>query len=92
MKIEKRLLMRIFFAGEIIIFSLIYLIGSHGVYAVMQLQHENTDIEVNITRLEHDINTIEQTITAWKKNEDYFIEEEARKLLLADPQDLVFYR
>lgn len=92
MKIEKRLLLRIFFAGEIIIFSLIYLIGSHGVYSVMQLQQENKTIESSILRLELDIKTMEQGITTWKKNQDYFIEKEAReKLQLAHEKDRIFY-
>lgn len=92
MKVEKRLLLRIFFSLEVVIFSLIYFVGSHGVYSVMQLQHENTAIEMSIAHLAQEIKMAEQEIVHWKKNYDYFVEKEAReKLQLAHEHDWIFY-
>jgi cell division protein FtsL len=93
MKVEKRLLLRLFFTAEVIIFVIIYLVGSHGAYAVMQLQQENKDIELSIVQAEEEIKKIEQEIVAWKNNQDFFIQKIAREQLqLAHEQDRIYYK
>lgn len=87
---RKQTMLRIFFAGEVIIFTGFYFCGSNGVFAVAQLKKESAVIEQKIQITMHDIEQLQTTITAWQ-SDPFYKEKIARETLqMARKDERVF--
>jgi cell division protein FtsB len=87
----KKIILRIFFAGEIIIMILSYLGGAHGLPTLIQLQREKTALVAEITLLRTHVMSLEQEIAAWKERPFYYEKMAREQLHMARPDDIIFY-
>ncbi len=65
MKEIKRLILRIFFGIEIVFFIGLYLFGPHGVKALVALQNENRQLQIEITQTQQEVLEVEKKIAQW---------------------------
>lgn len=90
-KETKRALLRIFVIVEIILFSLFYVFGSHGLQALYRLQSENQILIDEIQALKTTTDVLQQEITLWQ-TESLIKEKKAREQLqMARADDSVYY-
>lgn len=86
----KRLILRLFLIFEIIIFTVIYYYGPHGLKVINDLNHDNRKLEKNIDLLKFEINNLEDEINKWEK-EPFYKERIARELLQMAREDEEIY-
>ncbi len=77
---NKKLLLRLFFTTEILLFGWFYYYGVRGVVAVQELKTENDEIAVQVASLQTEIGAVDAQIIAWN-TDDYFTEKIAREQL-----------
>lgn len=90
MKAVKRLIARVLFCLEIVLFAGFYLWGSQGLAQVRQLEEENRQAEQANLHLQTENAKLEHTVLTWN---DHPFEKEriARKQLqMARPGDQIF--
>lgn len=59
---KKKKLLRIFFAGEIALFSILYFMGPSGVYSSQAIREESRVLETEIAAVESEIDALEKEI------------------------------
>ncbi len=77
---QKKIMLRIFLAAEVVIFGWFYYQGARGVQAVQILQKENEEIVQHIAHLQEEVEDIDSQIVAWKRD-PFFKEKIAREQL-----------
>jgi cell division protein FtsB len=77
---KKRTIFRLFFALEIVVFGWVYMYGSNGLCAIMQLKQESAAIEDQIKLVQQEIQELQKTIIAWR-SDPFYIEQFARENL-----------
>lgn len=87
----QQLLLRIFFAGEIVVFSLVYLFGSNGIAKVRVLERETNVIQQEIIMLESEFDTLNQAIIAWNTHSFYKEKIAREELQFAKEGDEIYY-
>ena len=87
---RKQTMLRIFFAGEIIVFTGFYFYGSNGVFAVAELKKETAAIEQQIQITMQEIEQLQTTITAWQ-SDPFYKEKIARETLQMAHKDERIY-
>ena len=86
----KKIILRAFFAGEIILFFTFYLFGAHGIQALMRVDHENKVLEQEIVTLKSDLKAAAVEIDEWN-NYPFYKEKIARERLhMAYPGDEIY--
>lgn len=68
MKEVKRIVLRILFGFEISFFMYVYLFGSQGIQAWMQVKKENAIVEQEIERLHNEIAHLTNQIVDWQQD------------------------
>ena len=86
MKEVKRKIFRMFFLLEIIIFSLVYFFGSHGIHAIWQVQKDNKLLECQIKVTELEVQDLAKQIEDWK-SDSFYKEQLAREQLQMAKRD-----
>ncbi len=77
---NKKLLLRLFFTAEILLFGWFYYYGVRGIVAVQELKAENNEIAVQVADLQNEIDAVDAQIIAWN-SDPYFKEKIAREQL-----------
>lgn len=77
---NKKLLLRLFFTTEILLFGWFYYYGVRGIVAVQELKAENKEIAVQVASLQNEIDAVDAQIIAWN-SDPYFKEKIAREQL-----------
>lgn len=92
MKETKRALLRIFFVVEMVICTLFYLFGTHGVQALQRMAQKNAALAQDVQALRTTVARIELDIELWQAN-DFYKEKKAREQLqMADAHDIIYVR
>lgn len=90
-KYVKPILFRLLFGAELIVFGYVCVYGSHGLYKLSHIKHENSYIIKNITRVQNNIERLNQTIGMWH-NHSFYKEQIAREQLhMAHSDDIIYY-
>jgi len=91
MKETKRALLRIFFVVEMVICTLFYLFGTHGMQALRRIAKENEQLGGRVAETRLTVAQLERHITLWHTS-DFYKEKKAREQLqMAHADDLVYY-
>ncbi len=91
MKRIKRIALRLFLLGEVVLFGYIYLFGNNGLQALNQLKHETNMFEQTVTQLAGEVDALETEIIEWEQN-DFYKEKIAREQLqMAHKNDEIYY-
>lgn len=86
----KKIILRVFFATEIVLFLTFYLVGSQGLQALMRMNSENNQLQQEIGTLTSAVNQVAMEIEEWKKY-PFFKEKIARERLhMAYPGDELY--
>ena len=86
-----RMIFRIFFGIELLLFSIIYLFGTHGVKALHKLHQENEQLEQEISGLRSQVQTIEHDIEAWNSHLFYKEKVAREQLQMAREDETIYY-
>lgn len=78
--IQKRMVMRVLFTVEVILFGWFYYYGMCGMREIAQLQDENRTFEQQIVLAHHEIEMKEQELSAWG-SDPFYKEKLAREQL-----------
>ncbi len=88
---QKKIMLRIFLAAEVVIFGWFYYQGARGVHAVQILRKENEKIAQQIVHVQEEVETIGCQIVAWK-GDPFFKEKIAREQLhMAHAGDVIYF-
>ena len=88
---QKRSMLRLFFAVEVMIFGWFYYHGARGVQVVQHLKQENNFIVAQIEQIQNEIQLVEGQLAAWKED-SFFREKIAREELhMAHAGDQIYY-
>lgn len=88
---KKKKLLRMFFAGELVLFSLFYLFGPQGLKSIRNLKVENKDLHKQIELLNHDIAELNQQIH-FVQTDPFYKEKIAREQLqMARKDEIIYY-
>lgn len=87
---RKQTVLRLFFAGEVVVFTWFYFCSSNGVLAVNQLKQESSAIEKQILIVTQEIEKLQTTITAWQSNPFYKEQIAREKLHMAREEEIVY--
>lgn len=90
MRLQKRKLFRLMFAGEIILFGIIYFFGSYGIYSLHHNNKELTEIQKEISTLEFEIKALKENILAIKTNPFYKEKIAREQLQMAKKGDVIY--
>ncbi len=91
MKIAKRLVTRLLFASELVLFSWAYMSGGQGLQAIWFCEQENRALEASIAQLQADNAALDHELQAWQHH-PFYKEKIARELLqMARPADTIYY-
>ena len=77
---QKKIILRIVFSAEVILFGWFYYQGAQGMQAVRLLKNENEEIAQQISLLKGEVQDIDHQIIAWK-TDPLFKEKIAREQL-----------
>lgn len=90
MKEIKRLVLRIFFSCEIILFIFFYFFGAEGFQALMHLKSQKNNLVNGLSVLQQDVNKLQYELSQWKS--DLFLSEKiAREQLQMSKPDEEIY-
>ncbi len=88
---QKKIVLRIFLAAEVIIFGWFYYQGARGVHAVQFLRKENEEIAQQIVHVQEEVEDIDRQIIGWKVD-PFFKEKIAREQLhMAHAGDVIYF-
>lgn len=86
----KRMIVRILFAGEIVLFGWLYLVGPQGLQVVRRMHDENSALALSSLSLKHEVATLQEDLDEWQVS-SFKKEKVAReKLQLAHEEDLIY--
>jgi cell division protein FtsB len=80
MVLTKRLLLRIGFGLEVILFLGLYLFGSRGMSSLFKISKENTELAFQINELKTEVEFLEQKVADWQSS-SFYQEKVARETL-----------
>ena len=89
-KYIKKIIFRVFFGLEVLIFSFTYLFGTNGIYKLNQLKRENHNLKTENLKIKNEINEIENQIKEWSAD-PFYIEKVAREQLQMARKDDQIY-
>lgn len=73
----KRLLLRIFFLGQILVFGVNYTMGTHGLRTLWTVNKNNCRLQKKIDILHQELQDLEQQKNSW--NSDPFLKEKVAR-------------
>ena len=77
---KKKRLLRIFFAGEIVLFIILYCVGPRGVYSLHHIKKENRDLANEVATLQQEIAQLDEQIRT-VQSDPFYKEKIAREQL-----------
>lgn len=82
----------IFLFVEVLLFSIVYHFGPHGLSMLKELHKSYSQLEVRCTRLNEKIKKIESDIVAW--DQSFFLKERVAReqLLMKKPGEKIYFR
>ena len=90
MRLNKRVVLRVFLGIEIVVFLFFYCISPNGLPLLKKREQENKVIQKCIAQLEKEIEMIEQETNEWE-DDSFYKERIAREqLYMARPDDEVY--
>ncbi len=90
-KLLKRRSMRIFFMVEIMFFIGLYLFGTDGIQYLMQLQHEQQKLDLELEEVRQEVATLHEQVEQWDAT-PFLKEKIAREQLqMAREGDEIYY-
>ena len=88
----KRILVRIFFSVEMLIFCWVYMCGSNSISSLVALQTDNRSLQEQLHTREQEIAQLEHEIVQWE-SQPFYKEKVAREQLqMARAHEHVYYR
>ncbi|MGE0010525.1 MAG: septum formation initiator family protein [Candidatus Babeliales bacterium] len=91
MKKMKRIVLRIFFVTELVVFSFFYIFGAQGMRSLACIKAENEQLALEVDALRAEAKKLELQIALWQTN-DFYKEKKAREQLqMAHTDDIVYY-
>lgn len=91
MKITKRMILRIFFAGELVVCAFFYLFGTQGIRTLYRMKRQNNTLANQVAGVRSSVKQLEMQIALWQTN-DFYKEKKAREQLqMAHADDIVYY-
>jgi cell division protein FtsB len=88
---NKRIFLRMFFLFEVIVFTFIYLFGTHGMQAVMQLRNENYLLADQVSSLKAAVKELKSSYCVWQ-SKPFYKEKIAREHLhMARGDEIIYY-
>lgn len=91
MKITKKIILRTFFAIEIVVCSFLYLFGAQGMRTVYAMKQQNSALSQEVTLARVNVKQLELQIAVWQTS-DFYKEKKAREQLqMARTDDIVYY-
>lgn len=90
MQPSKRKLFRLLFAGEIIIFGILYFFGPYGVYYLQHTSAEYRELKKEITTLQQEIKELENNIYLIKTDSFYKEKIAREQLQMARKEDVIY--
>jgi cell division protein FtsB len=91
MKEIKRIILRIFFGVEIIIFACLYICGPHSIQALMKLHNENDQLKMEIDQTQQELLELEQKIVQWNTYPLYKEKIAREQLQMACKGEEIYY-
>ena len=88
---SKKILVRIFFVGEIVFFVTMYVVSPDGLASVQSKKVENEKIASHVETLTQEIKKLEDEIKKWEQNTFYREKVAREQLQMARPTDEVYY-
>ncbi len=90
MILTRRLLLRVFFGIEVVIFSGFYFFGGQGIRGIRAL-HKHTALSILENKaLEDEIKNLEDTVLAWQTNPFYKEKVAREQLQMARKGDIIY--
>ncbi len=87
---KKQTILRLFFTGEVLLFTWFYFCGTNGIFAVTKLKKESFIIEQQIETTTREIELLQTTICAWQSDSFYKEKEAREKLHMAESNSIVY--
>lgn len=91
MKKIKKICMRVFFGTEIVLFAYVYLFGSHGMRALMNIEQEKVQLATDISGLQAEVRCLEKTIAQWDAHPFYKEKIAREQLQMAGKNEEIYY-
>ena len=91
MVMSKKIILRVFLAGEIIFFVIMYVVSPEGLTAVQNKKLENKQLASRVETLTEEIKKLEDEIKRWETNPFYREKVAREQLQMARPTDEVYY-
>lgn len=91
MKNKKRMMLRLFFACEILLFCVTYFFGAHGITSLHRTQQASETVARQLASLEQEIAALEGEIAAWNSNAFYKEKVAREELQMARAHEHIFY-
>lgn len=87
----KRIISRLLFALELLIFGWVYLFGVHGFYHLLELRNEADQVGQKLVCKKTDIDMIKEQIIAWNVHSFYKEKMAREQLQMARSNELIYY-
>ncbi len=91
MVVQKKLILRFFFVLEVAVFLGVYFGSSGGLSSLGALKQENSRLAESITRLEGELQKLEQEQKKWDHTSFYKEKWAREQLQMARPDDEVYF-
>lgn len=91
MKELKKTILYAFFCIEMAMFLFFYAFGTHGIYVLQQVSHENDILRREIEHMQDEIQRLEDDCGAWKHSAFYKEKIARERLQMARTDDIIYY-
>jgi len=88
----KRILLRVFFSIEVLMFCGVYMYGKNSISMLVALQNDNRALQAQLYEQEQEIAQLEYAITQWESSPFYKEKIAREQLQMARAQEQVYYR
>ncbi len=89
--ISKKIVLRVFFIGEIVFFVIMYVVSPEGLTSVQNKKLENKQLAFQVETLTQEIKKLENEAKEWERNPFYREKIAREQLQMARPTDEVYY-
>lgn len=87
---SKKLILRVFFVGEIVFFVMMYLVSPEGLTVIQNKKLENKQLAQQVEMLSKEIKKLEEETQKWEHNPFYQEKIAREQLQMARPTDEVY--
>ncbi len=87
----KRIIVRAFFSGEVLVFCWVYMCGNNSIAALVELQKDNRTLQGQLQEKDHEIAQLEGEISQWESDPFYKEKVAREQLQMARTGECVYY-